>query len=191
MSHKRRKYEENLHPADGHFANMKFKDLKRECVIRGMDFDEVLSSGVHELYSFFKEHFYDDVRHGLLDEFDDWQEEKIRVVMEARGENPDILVHPALRLGYVAEKDDEGNTTKRKRAKMVTKKLKRKRERTNDNIFQGTKKAYTFELQQQGKDKKEVIKKVIEKYPDASEKSISIWFNKSKKLHKVKIGGKS
>ena len=188
MTRKRRKYEQNLHPADGHFNNMKYKDLKRECVIRGMDFDDVLESGVQGLYAFFREHFYDNVRHSLLDEFDDWQEEKIKAVVEARGEDPTTLLHPSLRLGYVAEKDDDGNTTKRKRAKLITKKLKRKRERTGDNIFKGTKKAYTFELQQKGWDKKKVVTEVMAKFPDASEKSISIWFNKSKKLHKVKIG---
>ena len=41
----------------------------------------------------------------------------------------------------------------------------------------------TFELQQQGKTKVEVIEIIKEEYPDASEKSIGIWFNKSRKLH--------
>ena len=184
MSRKRRKYEMNLHPADGHFRNMTYKGVKRECVIRGMPFEEVLGANVTTLYHYFKDHFYDDLNHKLLDEFDDWQEIQIKAVMEARGENPEVLIHPSLRLGYIAEKDGEGNTIKKKRARTVVKKLKRKRERTNDNIFKGTKKAYTFELQQKGKTKDEVIKEVMAKFPEASEKSISIWFNKSKKLHK-------
>ena len=187
MSRKRRKYEQNLHPADGHFQNMKFKDLKRECVIRNMPFPLVLSSDVTVLYYYFKEHFYDNLNHKLLDEFDDYQEAKIKEVLTAKGEDSSLLIHPSLRLGYIAEKDDEGNTIKKKRARTVIKKLKRKRERTGDNIFQGTKKAYTFELQQKGKSKEEVTKEVMSKFPEASEKSISIWYNKSKKLHKIKI----
>ena len=187
MSRKRRKYEMNLHPADGHFRNMKFKDLKRECVIRDMPFPLVLSSDVTQLYHYFKDHFYDDLNHKLLDDFDDWQEEKIKEVLESKGEDASILIHPSLRLGYIAEKDEEGNTIKKKRARTVIKKLKRKRERTKDNIFQGTKKAYTFELQQKGKTKDEVIKEVMLKFPEASSKSISIWYNKSKKLHKIRI----
>ena len=190
MSRKRRKYEMNLHPADGHFRNMKYKDIKRECVVRGMPFQEIVEGDIIKLYHFFKDHFYDDINHNLLDKFDDWQEEKVKGAMEKKGESDNViglLVHPSLRLGYVAEKDEEGNITKRKRAKMITKRLKKKRERTLDNIFKGTKKAYTFELQQQGKSKAEVIKIVMEKFPDASEKSISVWFNKSKKLHKIRI----
>ena len=177
----------NLHPADGHFRNMKFKDLKRECVIRGMPFEEVVKADVSKLYVFFREHYYDDVRHTLLDEFDDWQEEKIRGAMEIRGEDAELFIHPSLRLGYIAEKDEDGNVIKKKRAKLLHKKIHRKRERTPDNIFKGTKKAYTFELQQQGKSKADVIKMVMEKFPDASDKSISIWYNKSKKMHKRPI----
>jgi len=187
MSRKKRKYETGVHPALGHFEKMKFKDAKRECVIRGMPFIEVLSSDITKLYTFFRDHFYDDLNHKLLDEFDDYQEAEIKKHLEAKGEDASLLVHPSLRLGYIAEKDEDGNTTKRKRAKTVIKKLKRKRERTNDNIFKGTKKAYTFELQQKGKSKEEVTKEVMASFPDASEKSISIWYNKSKKLHKPKI----
>lgn len=184
MSRKRRQYEMNLHPADGHFRNMKYKDLKRECVIRGMPFEQVVSSDVNKLYTYFREHYYDNVKHALLDDFDDWQEAKIRETLESKGEDSDVYIHPSLRLGYVAEKDEEGNVIKKKRAKLLHKKIKRKRERTPDNIFKGTKKAYTFELQQKGHSKADVIKMVMEQFPDASDKSISIWYNKSKKLHK-------
>jgi len=179
----------NLHPADGHFQKMKYKDVKRECVIRGMPFEEAVAADMMRLYHYFKDHFYDDLQHKKLDEFDDYQEAKIKEHFENKGEDAGLLVHPSLRLGYIAEKDEDGNTTKRKRAHTVVKKLKRKRERTNDNIFKGTKKAYTFELQQKGKSKEEVTKEVMAKFPDASEKSISIWYNKSKKLHKTKLIG--
>jgi len=176
----------NLHPADGYLRDMKYKDIKRECVIRGMPFEEVLKADVPKLSGYFHDHYYDDIKHELLDQFDDWQESLIKEVMEKKGEDASVLVHPSLRLGYVAERDEEGNVTKKKRAKLVVKRLKKKRERTGDNIFKGTKKAYTFDLQQQGLSKDEVIKKVMTQYPDASEKSISIWYNKSRKLHKIK-----
>ena len=180
----------NLHPADGYFSKMKYKDLKRECVVRGMPFEEVLNSDTVKLYHYFKDHFYDVVVHSLLDKFDDWQEQQIKEAMEKKGEPQKVIgmmTHPSLRLGYIAEKDEEGNTIKKKRAKMIVRKIKKKRERTSDNIFKGTKKAYAFDLQQMGKTKSEVIKLVMEKFPDASEKSISVWFNKSKKLHKTGI----
>jgi hypothetical protein len=190
MSRKKRKFESNLHPADGYFEKLKYKDMKRECVIRQMPFEMVISADIPQLHSWFFIHFFDTPLHyELLDQFDDWQEEKIKESLESKGDSSTTLIHSSLRLGYIAEKDEDGNTTKKKRAKTVIKRLKKKRERTTDNIFQGTKKAYTFELQQKGKPKEEVIKEVMIRFPEASEKSINIWFNKSKKLHKIKIGG--
>ena len=184
MTRKKRKYEQNLHPADGHLRNMKFKDLKRECVIRGMPFEDVIESDLLTLAGYFKEAFYDDVKHHLLDEFDDWQDEQIKKAMEARGEDPSQILHPSLRLGFIAEKDDEGNVTKRKRARTIVRKKKKKRERTKQGVFSGTKKALTYELEAKGLDKKTVTKMVMDQFPDASEKSISVWFNKSKKSRK-------
>ena len=67
MSRKRRKYETNLHPADGHFDNMKYKDLKRECVVRGMSFDDVLNSDTVRLYHYFKDNYYVPIVYSLLE----------------------------------------------------------------------------------------------------------------------------
>jgi len=182
MSRKKRKFEMDAHPADGHMMKMKYKDLKRECVMRGMPFQELIEGGIHQLSGYFREHFYDNVQHNLLDEFDDWQEEQIKLAMVDKEGDADDIIHPALRLGFIAERDDEGNVTKRKRVRSIVKKKKKRRERTAQGVFAGTKKALTFQLQKTGLDKQQVIVQVLEQFPDASEKSISIWFNKSKKL---------
>ena len=181
MARKRRKFEMNAHPADGHLMKMKFKDLKRECVIRGMLFEDVIESTQPTLANFFRTHFYEDVQHDLLDEFDDWQEDEIKKAVLAKGGDPSDIIHPSLRLGFIAERDEDGNVTKRKRARTIVKKKKKRRERTAQGVFSGTKKALTFQLQKDGHDKKTVTKMVLGQFPDASEKSISIWFNKSKK----------
>lgn len=186
MSRKRRKYEQNLHPADGYLERMTYRDLKKECIARGMDFDKVLSGDFIALSTFFRKEFYADVQRDLLDDFDDYQENLIRDAMEDKDQNPDDIIYSSLRLGFIAEKDEDGNVVRRKRSKMLIKKKRVKRERTNDNIFKGTKKALTFELQQRGLIKEEVIKKVRAQFSDASEKSIGIWFNRSKKLHRAK-----
>lgn len=184
MARKKRKFEMNLPDADRFLGNLKYKDLKRECVIRGMEFDKVLKGGIPQLSNWLRNHFIDTIKPELLDAFDDYQENLVREAVEAKGEDPNHVIHPALRLGFIAERDEDGVVTKRKRARMIIKRKKKRRERTTDGIFQGTKKALTFELQQQGLDKAEVIIKVMEQFPDASEKSIGIWFNKSRKLHK-------
>ena len=183
MARKTRKFEREAHPADGHLRNMKYKDLKKECVARGMRFEEVINGTIHELSNWFREHFYDDVVTSRLDEFDDWQEEQIRIAYKEKGADPNDVIHPALRLGFIAERDDEGNTTKRKRSKMLIKKRKKKRERTTDGIFNGTKKSLTYQSQKEGKTKEQTIKIVMGQFPEASEKSIGIWYNKARKLH--------
>lgn len=186
MSRKKRKFESNIHPADKWMENMKFKDLKRECVVRGMPFEDAINLGIPEMASFLRKNFHEKTNHELLNKFDDWQEKKILEICEQKDIDPNTMIHPSLRLGYIAEKDDDGNVIKRKRVKVIVAKKKEKRERTDDGLFTGTKKAYTFKLQMEGHTKDMVIEKVKEKFPEASDKSISIWFNKSKKLH----GGK-
>jgi len=182
MSRKKRKFERDISDADKFIGTLKFKHIKRECVIRGMEFENVINSGIPELSNWLRKHFIDTISYELLDAFDDWQEAQIIEAMEGKEDSNDAVLHPSLRLGYIAERDEEGNVTKKKRARTIIKRKKKKRERTQDGLFQGTKKAFTFELQQQGLTKEEVINKVLEQFPDASEKSIGIWFNKSKKL---------
>ena len=183
MSRKKRKYEMNLSPADRYINELKYKGLKKECVIRGMDFDGVINGTIPSLSNWLRKHFMDTTRHELLDHFDDYQEKIIKELYEKKGEDPNAMIHSSLRLGYIAERDDEGKVVRKKRVRTVIKKRKKKRERTDDGIFKGTKKAFTFELQQQGIDKEKVMDLVIEQFPDANPKSIGIWFNKSRKLH--------
>lgn len=184
MSRKKRKFEINIPDSDKFIGKLKYKDLKRECVIRAMDFDKVISGTVPSLSNWLRNHFIDTIHYELLNDFDNYRENLIRETMEARGEDPGVMLHPTLRLGYIAEKDEDGNIIKRKRVKTIVRRRKKKRERTEDGIFKGTKKAFTFELQQSGLPKDEVINKVMAQFPDASEKSISIWYNKSRKIHK-------
>lgn len=179
---RKRKFEREISDVDKFIGPLKYKDLKRECIIRGMEFDEVLSGSLPHLTNWLRFNFIVAPKYELLDSFDDYQEKLIREAMEAKGQDPDDVIHPSLRLGYIAERDEDGNVIKKKRVRTIFKKKRKKRERTDQGIFSGTKKALTFELQKQGLTKEEVIKKVIEQFPDASEKSIGIWFNKSKKL---------
>ena len=129
MSRKKRKFEMNIPDVDKFTGNLKYKDLKRECVIRGMEFDQILNGSVLSLHSWLGNHFNDTIHYELLDAFDDYQEDLIKKAVNAKGQNPDDIIHPALRLGYIAERDDEGNVIKRKRARTIIKRKKHKRER--------------------------------------------------------------
>jgi hypothetical protein len=173
------------HPADGKLINFTHKDIKRECVIRGIPFEDVISNDAVYLSLYFREHFYDKTTPKRLDEFDAWQEKQIIESMKAKGRRVEAYAtSPSLRLGFVGDTDAEGNILTTKRIKGIIKSPKVKRERTKNNIYKGTKKALTYQLQISGKSKAEAITEVMAAFPDANAKSISIWYNKSKKLNK-------
>jgi hypothetical protein len=172
---KKRKFETRISDASKNLGSLNYPNLKRQCLIRGMDFEKAVASTVLELQSFLIKNWKLPQDTALLDKYDNWKESYLR----ERGME-DVFFHPALRLGYIATRDEDGNTTSVKKIKGL-KKQKIKRERTEEGLFQGTKKSYTYQLQKEGLPKTEVIAKVLEKFPDAQEKSIGIWYNKSKK----------
>jgi len=174
MSRRKSKGQDYQTPAEKELANFKLPDLKRQVIMRGYPFLAIGGSSVLDLQQYFLTHYYEPKNPKLLDEYDDY----IEKIGKERGWDKS-LYHPDLRLGYIAERDDEGNVIKRKRIKIKIK--KKKRDRTNDGLYSGTKKAYTYELVKKGLDRKEIIKLVIEQFPEAKEKSIIIWMNRAKR----------
>lgn len=158
---------------DVYLKDYRLKDLQRECIMRGMDFEEMVKCSIMKLQSWLIDNFEKAKDRNLLTEFDIWMD---RILYG--GGNGD-LVHPMLNLGHYS--DQETGTIKEKRIKGIRKDVIKKK-RTQDGIFQGTKKAYTYELCKQGKSKEETIDLVMEKFPEAKEKSIGIWYNRAKKL---------
>ena len=178
--------------AESELARMKHRDLQRAAVVRGMDFEEVVRSGVPELASWFCRNYDLPQFIDKINEFDDWRDEQLK----GRGyEEGSPFFHASLRLGFVATKDEEGNTTsvKKPRLKGVDKPKKEKKERVEGTkVFKGTKKAMTYELTKESyklsksKDPKikpltkdEIIEKVKEAFPDANEKSVGIWYKRA------------
>lgn len=154
--------------------NMNYKDLKRNVVVRGMDFEAVVNGDFPTLQNWLHFNRGNEIDTSLLDKFDDWMEKQLR----ARGS--DYLIHPSLRLGYIGEKSEDGETVTRKRVKGIKKK-KVKRERTKYGIYKGTKKALVYEYQGLGYSINKTIRKTKRRFPDASEKSIKIWFKQAAK----------
>lgn len=148
-----------------------YKDLKREAVIRGMAFQDVVESTHYGLIAYIESsNSKPDV--SLIDKFDDWVDAQLELLGY---DVNDAMRHPQLRLGFIGEKDDEGNIKKHKRIKGLTKPKKAKRERDDSGLYKGTKKSYTFELAKRGKTLEKTTLRVTKRYPDASPKSISIW----------------
>ena len=170
--------------SDRSMRDMKLRDLQKACIVRGMPFEEMVAASVPELHSWFDQHYADGQNLLFLNEFDDWREEHLKRTLKP--EDLSWALHPQLRLGFIGEKDNEGNviSTKKPRLKGVDKAEKPKRERIEGTkVFSGTKKALTYQLAVQHlKDKKlpeltipEVVAQVIEAFPEAQEKSIKIW----------------
>lgn len=156
-------------------ADMKYPDLKRACIIRGMPFEDVVRGDFPRLGSWLNKNYMVKTNSKLLDEFDEWN----RADMIARGYPPD---EPMIRYGFIDTDPDTGETIIKRPRKI--KKDKVRRERTEQGLFKGTKKELTFQCAMEGKTLEETNEIVIEKFPEAVEKSIRIWYNKAKKAKK-------
>ena len=155
-------------------GNMTYKDLKVQCVIRGLEFEKVINGDFPTLQNWLYYHLNDPQDSDLLNQYDDWLDKKLI------GEGKADLVHPSLRLGYIGKRDENGKVVKKKRPKGVKKK-KKKREKTKDGIYKGTKKALVFECQEKGYSIKKTIRKVSRKFDSFSEKSVKIWYKRASK----------
>ncbi|MAO08060.1 MAG: hypothetical protein CL596_05035 [Alteromonas sp.] len=154
-------------------SHMTLNDLKRHCISRGMDFQELIDGTVISLQNWYHRNSNNDIDLSRIAKFDDWLEK----ILRDRGKEE--LIHPQLRLSYISENQSDDKPKKEK----PKKEKKKPREKNKHGIFKGTKKAYTFELQQKGKTLTQVIKKVTRKFPDASDKSIKIWYKKAARLN--------
>ena len=166
-------------------SNMKHRDLQRACIVRGMPSQDMVESDHHKLVSWFIENYDNTQSQELLINHDGWVEEQLI----ARGyKKGDVLLSPALRFSYV------GNIEEIEKPKIIkphNEKEKPPNERkekstvdVNTGIRTGTKKALTYQLTISGLSIGEVIKGVKNKFPEAEDKSIKIWFKRATNLEK-------
>jgi hypothetical protein len=167
--------------AHAELQEMKHKDLKRACIVRGLEFEQVVNLTVPALSNWFVQNYENGQNTILLDEYDAW----LLGVLKERGiKDGDALLHPSLRLGYHGEFNPETGDIITKRPKGIKKPKKPKRERDEETkLFTGTKKALTYKCQKEGKTLDETYKIVKEQFPEAVEKSMKIWYNRSKKAN--------
>ena len=174
--------------AERQLSNMRYQDLQRANVARGLDFQSVVDFDIPQHQTWFLKNQDNTQDLSLVDQFDDWMSEQLKEQGYPEG---DPIFHPSLRLGFVAKRDDETGEviqTKKPRMKGLAKKKKAKAKRLEGtNIIAGTKKAYTYQLtlekskKRPGKPKytiDRIVEKVIEAFPDAKEGSIKIWHKK-------------
>lgn len=156
-------------------SSMKFKELQRANVARGLEFDDAVNFDFHQHQSWFirNEHLGQNL--SFLDDFDNWMTEQLKAIGY---KVTDPINHPSLRLGFVPEMNEDGETknTKKIKGPGIRKEKKPKAERLEGtNVIAGTKKAMTYQLTQEGKKLSDIIEQVKEHWPDANESSIKNW----------------
>lgn len=158
------------------FTDLTLKGLKQEVISRGMEFDKVLSSSIPDLQNWLYNNFKLEKDRNLIVEYDEYIEQLLRDV------GSEDMIYPSLRLSYVGDKAENFGTLEKKPKRIKPRGEKVIKEKTEDGIYSGTKKALTYECFNKGISIEETIEKVKEKFSDASEKSIKIWFRKAGKI---------
>ena len=160
--------------------NMTYRDLKRQAIVLGMPFPDACGCGVFGLINYIN-HAHNEPDPTLIDKFDKWIEHHWDEI-DLPADDP--LRSPRLRLGFIGDEVDPDTGEKVKRVKRVPglkKPKKPKREKDNFGHIKGTKKQYTWELTQKGYELDRIIRRVLKKFPEANEKSISLWFRAAKR----------
>lgn len=166
-------------------SKLRHKDLQRECILRGLEFQNIVDFDHHELSNWFYHNFEKPEELDRLSEYDAWIEQQLQDRGHKKG---DAILSPSFRFGFSPdlEKIDGEVTTAFKTSVVlnavdkIEKEVKIKREVDQETgIKSGTKKNLTYQLQKKGVSIEETIKQVLEAFPEAQEKSIKIWYKRS------------
>ena len=154
-------------------SKMKYRDLQRNAIVRGMGFSEMVNSDIYSLQAWLAANWKIPIDTQKLDEFDYWREK----FLYARG----YVNEPFVRLGYIGKVDENGEVVSRKRVKGMKKNRRPRRDKNALGIFTGTKKDYTYQCYAKKIPLEKAVGKIMDKYPDANEKSIRIWYRQFKR----------
>jgi len=163
---------------------MRHRDLQRACVMRGMPFKEVVEATDPDLINWFTKHYHEGQDMTRLPEFDAWVDSELKRVGVKDG---DPLFHSSLKLGYFKADDIEDSELKPKKNKQsdTEKPIKEKKDkRVKDEetgMVKGTKKALTYQCCREGLSVADTLTRVLESFPEAQPKSITIWFKRCQK----------
>lgn len=163
--------------------HMKYKDIKRKAIALGMPFPDSVNCTIFDMLKFIDQSTNKPDK-SLIDKYDEWVDAHMDEIGITK-DNP--LRSYRLRLGFLGEEDEEGvRKTRRVRGMKKPKKEKKApREKDALGLVKGTKKAYTFFLTSKGHSLDRVTRRVKEKFPEANDKSISLWYRAAKrKLNK-------
>ena len=157
--------------------SMTYPDIKRQAVVLGMPFPDVVGSTIFGLMSYI-DNSPNVPDPSLVDKFDEWVEKHFDEIGIPAN---DPIRSPYLRLGFIGDEVDPETGEVKKRRKRIPgikkpKEKKPKREKDENGRVKGTKKSYTYELAQKGRNLEQTTRRVFKKFPDANERSIALWY---------------
>lgn len=166
--------------------NMTYRDLKRKAVILGMPFPDACAAGIFDLIGYI-ERSTNKPDKSLIDQYDDWMDKQLENIGYSKD---DPLRSSKLRLGFLGEEGENGKR-RNKRVPGIKKPREKKppRERDEFNLIKGTKKSYVWSLVSKGYDLDRVIRRMKKKFPDANDKSITLWFRTARRSINGKVKG--
>jgi hypothetical protein len=166
-------YQKHVERLDGIFSKMRYMDLQRECISRGMTPEELVAGDLGTLQSWLIKNWGLPQVPDRLTQFDKWRENELT----KSGRNGEQFV----RLGYIGEVDPETNDFNIVKPQPLKKVAIKKKRDESTGIFIGTKKALTYQCVREGLTIAETIERVKAQYPEAKDKSIKIWAKKAPK----------
>lgn len=170
-------------------AHMKHRDLQRACILKGLEFKLIVEYDHHKLANWYYKNFGEpeDLHH--LEEYDIWVE---NVLQEQGYKKGDAVLAPAFRFGFSPEVNGmkgiqtPGAATPPMKSEVEDKPKTKRVVDESTGVYSGTKKNLTYTLTNEGLGIEEILKRVLEKFPEAQDKSIKIWHKR--RLKAIKDG---
>jgi len=175
----KRKKNDFIDPREKLLASLTLKNLKRACIVRGISSREVTMLDFLSLQSWLFNNFSNNIDPTALETFDQWYEKELQDEGIINGD-----LHVDLKFGYYVY-DDEGNRKEKKRNTLIVGLVKSDKEKAAFKPKKGTKKEYAFSLFGQGLKTLEVIEKMLDVFPDASEGTVKVWGSQYRKRQRV------
>jgi hypothetical protein len=166
-------YYKKLDKINAELLTMRYLDLQKSCIIRGMDPDILVESDIGKLQTWLIKNWETITDSKRLDAFDEWRLAKLKILGK-EGE-------PFVKMGYVGEENEETGDVEIKRPKKIKKASDKREKDETMGIFKGTKKALTYQCVKEGLSIEETTTKVKSIFADAKDKSIKIWMKRAKK----------
>jgi hypothetical protein len=160
--------------------DLTYRGIKRKAIILGMPFPDATGNSIGSLLNFIN-NTPNKPDKSLIDKYDDWMDKRLEDNGYAKD---DPMRNSRLRLGFLGE--EENGSRKRKRIPGIKKDKKKAvpKEKDEYGLIKGTKKEYVWKLTGKGYTLDRIVRRTKKRFPEANNKSISLWYRTCKRYIK-------